>query len=353
LAAEAKARGWALLMDNPGAEDATPTKVENNRVVDMIKPVFGFLGIVPAYTEYEISPWFLVFFSLFTAMIFGDGGYGGLMFLVWAFAAFRTWRKGQKLSDALRLFFLIAVLTLGWGALTGTWFSLRAESLPAFLAKLALWPISSANPGASKNIQILCFFLGALQLTVARIKNVIRDFPNPKFLAQVGSLALIGGMLFLVLNLVVDSKRFPVPPYAVWLVAGGFGATLLFGAYEGNILKSLVEGLKNIIPTFLGAVGVFADIVSYIRLWALGLAGSSLAAIINTMGGGLVKAALIGVFGIIILVFGHGLNMVLSVLSVVVHAIRLNILEFSCNHLGMQWSGIAYEPFRSTYKDKA
>jgi V/A-type H+-transporting ATPase subunit I len=100
-------------------------------------------------------------------------------------------------------------------------------------------------------------------------------------------------------------------------------------------------------------VGVFADIVSYIRLWALGLAGSSLAGIINGMGGGMVKASLMAVFGIIILVFGHGLNLILNVLSVVVHAVRLNILEFSCNHLGMQWSGRAYEPFRVTYKEKA
>jgi V/A-type H+-transporting ATPase subunit I len=157
-------------------------------------------------------------------------------------------------------------------------------------------------------------------------------------------------MLFLVLNLVVDSKRFPLPPYAIYCIAGGFAATVLFGAYENNIFKSLAEGLKNIIPTFLSSVGVFADIVSFIRLWALGLAGSSLAAIINNMGGGMIKPALMAIGGVLILVFGHVLNMTLNVLSVVVHAIRLNVLEFSCNHLGMQWSGIKYEPFRVTYK---
>lgn len=355
LSALAAERGWALGLDDPSGEDMPPTKVENGKAVGTIKPVFDFLGIVPGYTEYEISPWFLVFFSLFTAMIFGDAGYGSIMFLGWLALALKSRRsiRAEGLSAPLRLFLLISVLTMAWGAATGTWFSVSAASLPSGLRNLAIWPISSANPAASKNIQIFCFLLGSLQLVIARIKNIVRDFPNPKFLAQLGSLALIVGMLFLVLYLVVDSKRFPIPPYAVWLVAGGFLANIVFGAYEGNVLRSFLEGLKNIIPTFLSSVGVFADIVSYIRLWALGLAGSSLATIINTMGGGLVKPALIGLMGVVILVFGHGLNVVLGVLSVVVHAIRLNVLEFSCNHLGMQWSGIEYDPFRITVKEEA
>ena len=351
LAETASKQDWALMIDEPGAEDITPTKVENGGFVSMIKPVFDFLGIVPAYTEYEISPWFLGFFSLFTAMIFGDGGYGAIMLAAWAMASLKARRAGKKGSEALNLLFLISVITMAWGAATGTWFSIKADSLPLFMR--GIWIVSSANPEASKNIQILCFLLGALQLSIARIKNIIRDLPDPKFLAQLGSLSLVIGMLFFVLNLVVDPERFPVPPFALALVVAGFAGTMIFGAYDGNLLKSALEGLKNIIPNFLGAVGVFADIVSYIRLWALGLAGSALASIINGMGGGMVKPALIGLVGLAILLFGHGLNLILGVLSVIVHAVRLNILEFSCNHLGMQWSGIAYEPFRATFDESA
>jgi len=345
-----KERSWGALVDEVSGDDATPTKVVMNRITRMIGPVFDFLGVVPGYGEYEISPYFLVFFSFFSAMIFGDGGYGALILVGCLIAALKGRKAGKKPSDAIHLFTFIGVLTMLWGAATATWFSIKAQSLPPFLVSISIWPISSANAAASKNIQVFCFLLGAFQLTLARIKNIVRDFPNPKFLAQVGALGLIWGMLFLVLNLVVDAKRFPLPPYAVYLIAGGFGATVLFGAYENNIFKSLIEGLKNIIPTFLSSVGVFADIVSYIRLWALGLAGSSLASIINNMGGGMIKPALMALGGVLILVFGHVLNMTLNVLSVVVHAIRLNVLEFSCNHLGMQWSGIKYEPFRVTYK---
>lgn len=351
LADLARERGWGLASEDPGAEDAPPTKVELNPVTALIKPVFDFLGIVPGYGEYEISPYFLGFFALFSAMIFGDGGYGAIMLAGCLFAIRKSVKAGKGFTSALKLFSLIAVLTLAWGAVTGTWFSMPADRLPGFLSALAVWPISSANPEASKNVQVLCFVLGLLQLSIARIKNIVRDFPKLTFIAQAGSLALVWGMFFLVLNLVVDSKRFPVPPATIWLVAGGFAANIVFGAYDGSILKSLLEGLKGIIPSFLGSVGVFADIVSYIRLWALGLAGSSLAAIINTMGGGMFKAVAMAAAGALILLFGHALNVVLSVLSVVVHAIRLNILEFSCNHLGMQWSGVAYEPFRRTCED--
>ena len=80
-------------------------------------------------------------------------------------------------------------------------------------------------------------------------------------------------------------------------------------------------------------------------------AGSSLGSVINDMGGGMIKPVLMAVVGVLLLLFGHVLNLVLCVLSVVVHGIRLNMLEFS-SHLGMEWSGIKYDPFRVTVKSE-
>jgi len=349
LAALAQRRNWAFAADDPAADDVVPTKIVNNRFVRMIDPIFAFLGTVPGYHEFEISFWFLIFLALFFAMIFGDAGYGLLMLGAGLFAAFKARRKGRAVPDSVRLLLFFTGVLILWGAATGSWFSIPFDALPRFLQAITVRPISAGNPEAGKNVQIFCFLVGVVQLSLARLKNIRRLFPNLQFLAQLGSLAMIFGMLFFVLNLVVDSTRFPLPPSAVWLVAGGFAANLLFSAYQGNILKSLLGGLANIIPIFLGSVGVFADIVSYIRLWAVGLAGSSLGAIINDMGGGMFKAAAMLVFGFVLLVFGHVLNLALSVLSVVVHGIRLNMLEFS-NHLGMEWSGIKYDPFRVTVK---
>jgi V/A-type H+-transporting ATPase subunit I len=98
----------------------------------------------------------------------------------------------------------------------------------------------------------------------------------------------------------------------------------------------------------LGITNVFSDIMSYIRLWAVGLAGGAIASTVNTMAGPMLGGFLMFA-GIILLVFGHGLNLILNVLSVLVHGVRLNTLEFS-GHLGLSWSGTAYKPFAEKVK---
>jgi V/A-type H+-transporting ATPase subunit I len=88
--------------------------------------------------------------------------------------------------------------------------------------------------------------------------------------------------------------------------------------------------------------------MSYIRLWAVGLAGASIASTVNTMAGPMLGNFLIFA-GIILFVLGHGLNLMLNVLSVLVHGVRLNTLEFS-GHVGLDWSGTAYRPFARRIK---
>ncbi|HOX92856.1 MAG TPA: hypothetical protein PLC54_08020, partial [Spirochaetales bacterium] len=214
-----------------------------------------------------------------------------------------------------------------------------------FLTAVAIEPIASWNPAANDNVKVLCFILGALQLAVAHIKNVIRDFPKPKFIGQLGSLALVLGMYYLVLNLVVSSAKFPVPSWGLYAILGGFSLSFLFGSWETGPIQSVLDSLKNIISLFLGTVSFFADIVSYIRLWAVGLAGVAISQTVNGMASPLLRIPLAIVFGALILVVGHGLNLAMGALSVVVHGMRLNLLEFS-GHMGMEWSGYQYQPFK-------
>ena len=217
----AAAKGWGLLLDEPLDEEQPPTKIENNAIVRIIQPVFDFLGTVPNYREYDISLWFLLFFGIFFAMIFGDAGYGLLMFGGVVFAAIKSLGKGKGISDGIKLFLYMTGLTVVWGALTGTWFALPPESLPGFIKALALPPIAGWNPASGDNIKVFCFILGAIQLSIAHIKNMIRDFPKPKFLGQVGALALVLGMYFMVLTLVVDADRYPIPSFGLYMI--GFG----------------------------------------------------------------------------------------------------------------------------------
>ena len=131
---------------------------------------------------------------------------------------------------------------------------------------------------------------------------------------------------------------------SIALIGIGFCLSFIFSNYEGSIGQSVLSSLKNIVSVLLGVVNVFSDIVSYIRLWAVGLAGAAISATVNELAGPLLGNFMFMVIAIFLLVFGHGLNMILNVLSVIVHGIRLNTLEFS-SHLDMSWSGHKFKPF--------
>lgn len=354
----AKQEKWGFLSDEPGEEDAVPTKLENNKVVSLIYPVSDFLGTVPGYREYDISGWFLLFFSLFFGMIFGDGGYGLLITLISVFAIIKNHKKNLQ---PFILLLILGLTTTLWGMLTCNWFGVPPQSLPeplkALLLKLDWNWISNAStlPAdvVTQNLQIFCFTIALVQLAVAHLKGIVRNIRSLKCLGEAGSLFMLMGIYYLVLNMVVSSERFPfdlvlfegIKASSVMfpLIGVGFGLSFIFSNYEGSVLKSVLESLKNIISVLLGVVNVFSDIVSYIRLWAVGLAGAAIANTVNEMAGPILGGFVI-FLGILLLGFGHGLNMILNVLSVIVHGVRLNTLEFS-SHLGMTWSGFKYKPF--------
>lgn len=346
----------ALMISDPSEEDDVPTKLKNNKVVSLIYPVTDFLGTVPGYREYDISGWFLLFFSIFFGMIFGDGGYGILLVLTGLGLILHSKIKGKKIEPMIILVAVLGLSTVVWGILTCTWFGLEVSQIPAWLVNLSWEPISNANPNEEllkQNIKIFCFALALVQLSIAHLKGVFANIKSLKFLGELGSLILLWGVFYVVLNIVVDKERFAFDavlfggyeamPIVLSAIGIGFAMSFIFANYEGNILGSIMASVKDIISVLLGVVNVFSDIVSYIRLWAVALAGSAIAATINTMAGPALGSALM-FLGILLLIFGHGLNMVLNVLSVLVHGVRLNTLEFT-GHLGMSWSGHSYEPF--------
>jgi V/A-type H+-transporting ATPase subunit I len=202
----------------------------------------------------------------------------------------------------------------------------------------------------NQNLQLFCFSLALLQLSIGRIGGFIRGLRkrNLKMFADLGVFAMLLGMYNVVLFLVASNaeRSFPLLPVSLYLLGGGFIFYFIFGYYEKSIAGSVLNSLKNFISVLLSIVGVFSDIMSYIRLWAVGLAGASLAATINTMVGPMLGNFFV-FLGLILLAFGHGLNLALNTLSVLVHGVRLNILEFS-GHVGLTWSGTAYKPFAET-----
>lgn len=364
---------WAVAYADPEDEDAeVPTKLKNNKFVSLIYPLTDFLGTVPGYHEFDISGWFLLFFTIFFAMIFGDGGYGALVAVVILFLMVKTKLSGKKVPAAFGLFLLVSLATVVWGAVTCTWFGIPVEKLPEGLVKLSIPVISNAyedkiwnlpwisdpSIGLTKdqNLQIFCFSLALIQLCVAHVKAAVRNLADKKglkVLGDIGSLLQLVGMFWIVLAMVVNGQVFPmlgnignvpVGKIEVSLIAIGFAMSFIFANYEGSIGASVLESCKNIISVLLGVVNVFSDIVSYIRLWAVGLAGAAISNTVNTLAGPMLGHAILFIAAVVLLGFGHGLNMILNVLSVIVHGVRLNTLEF-CTHIGMSWSGIKYQPF--------
>jgi len=337
--------GWALIVDDPGLDEPVPTKLKNHPVVAMVQPIFDFLGTIPNYREYDISAWFLLFFCIFFAMIFGDAVYGLFLLAVGALVALLAKRKGKPVPVIARLLMTLSVFTLIWGVLTLTYLGIDADKLPSFLRALSIPGIASDNPNSGDNIKVICFILGTVQLSLAHIKNIRRDRATLKWLGQFGQLLMMLGMINVVFNLVINAQRFPVPNYSLYLLGGGFALSFVFSNYEGNIIRSILASLANFVSVFLGVVSNFADIVSYIRLWAVGLAGLAISQTVNSMLGPMLGKASLFLIGLLALIIGHLFNITLSFLSVIVHGIRLNMLEFSV-HLGMEWSGFEYHPFK-------
>ena len=364
----AKSNSWGLLIEEPTEEDDVPTKLKNNKFVTLIYPLTDFLGAVPGYFEYDISGWFLAFILIFFGIIFGDGGYGLFICAIASIPIIKSLVTKKEVSPTFLLVGLLGLSTVLWGTLTCTWFGLSADQIPLWLQKLSIpvisnvyadriwhpfWTEGETGLTTAQNLQIFCFSLALIQLTIAHIKGVKRNIKSLKMLGDIGSILQLFGIYYLVLSLVVNPEVFsfslvisgiPVGTVAIALIGIGFLLSFVFSNYEGNIIKSILASLTNIVSVLLGVVNVFSDIVSYIRLWAVGLAGAAIAATVNELAGRLLGNFLFMIIAIVLLVFGHGLNMILNVLSVIVHGIRLNTLEFS-SHLDMSWSGHKFKPF--------
>ncbi len=368
LLACAKENKWGIAVEDPTEEDDVPTKLRNNKFVSLIYPLTDFLGTVPGYFEYDISGWFLGFMLIFFGIIFGDGGYGLLITGIAAALIIKAKTSGKEIQPLYLLVGLFGLATIVWGTVTCTWFGLPAENIPGWLQKLSIpvisnvyentiwypsWTNGAAGTTTAQNLQIFCFALAVAQLSVAHIKGIVRFRKSLRLLGDLGSMLMIWGMFYIVLSLVVNGEVFglglvvngiPVGTIAIAFIGVGFVLNFLFGSYNGNMKDAILDSLTNIISILLGVVNVFSDIVSYIRLWAVGLAGAAISQTVNEMAGPMMGRLTFMIFAIIILVFGHGLNMILNVLSMVVHGVRLNTLEFS-SHLDMSWGGHKYEPF--------
>jgi V/A-type H+/Na+-transporting ATPase subunit I len=328
---------WATLLEEPSAEDRVPTMITIPKIFRIVQPVFKFIGISPGYHEWDVSVCFLLFFTIFFAMIVGDAGYGILFFAVALVLKIIYW-KNEKYKLPINLFFVLSIATIAWGVLTSSFFGLPQEILPRQLHGIEALTSPTLK---DKNIQYLCFLLAGIHLSFARIWKATIFRNSLKALGQIGWALFIWGNFFTAIKLIVFTQM-PYPQFAYYLYAIGAILILLFYVQWNN-----VGSVFNLPFDFIGS---FTDVLSYIRLFAVGLASYYIAESFNNMGNMIMHISpYLIVLTIIVLLFGHLLNIGLALMGVLVHGIRLNTLEFS-NHMELEWTGSTYKPFTRKHK---
>ncbi|TVQ24967.1 MAG: V-type ATP synthase subunit I [Spirochaetaceae bacterium] len=335
--------GWGTLIRDPEPDDPVPTKIRNAAWVAIIKPIFDLLGVVPGYRERDISFFFLLFFIVFVGMIVGDAGYGTILLVGAIYGLIRTRKKA---GNGLVLLLVLSISTVAWGALTGNWFGYEPIAQMAPFRYAVVDSLYSFDPASTQAVQAVCFFLAAVHLSIAHLWNFVRELsqkPRVRAIAQLGWLSSILGLYFLVASLFLGN---PFPEFGLYMIAGGVIAVFVFSeqSAEKGFVAGVIDGLKSAFTIVFGKIGAFSDIISYIRLFAVGLATVAIAQAFNEMAAGIGTEGFSLVISVIVLALGHTLNLVMAGLAVVVHGVRLNLLEFS-GHLGMEWTGIEYKPY--------
>ncbi len=330
LIAKARNNQWGIVITEPSAGDNVPTLLRNPTWVNMIKPVLGLLGLSPGYRELDVSMPFLIFFAIFFGILIGDAGYG-LVYILLTFLLTVWLHKTMKLNTEMKttvsLFYLLGSCAIIWGLLTGTFFG------QGWLQPL----VPQLNN--TESMETFCFFLGALHLSIAHSWRAYLKFPSLTALADVGYICILWTAFFLARTLVLG-EAFPL--FGIWLVATGIILVILFTSPQARVLRGIGEGLGTIALSFMNNI---TDVISYVRLFAVGLATLAIAETTNTLASGFGNGVVALTAGIVILIIGHGLNIILGIISVLVHGVRLNVLEFS-GHANVTWSGFTFEPLK-------
>jgi V/A-type H+-transporting ATPase subunit I len=319
-----------IQLEDPEEGDTPPTKLENKAWVNSIRPMYDFMGLTPSYNEPDTSGIFLFMLAVFASFLLADAGYGLIVFIA-ALVLYKPLVNKGADKNALKLaMFLFGGISI-YGILTNTWFG----------EHFVVTDANKFNPDTEEGMKFLqgiCFLMGACHLTLAHILKIRRKAVTIKTVADVAWIIFIWAMYGVICSLILG-QEFVLPGSWVGnMFKVSIALILIFTEPSANPFKMLFAGLGAIAGN---AANCFSDVVSYIRLWAVGLAGGKVAQAFNNIGGMLPSVIL----QIPILVVGHAINIILGVIAILAHGVRLNLLEFS-NHLELDWAGRRYDPFK-------
>lgn len=332
----------------PMPGDDVPVKFNNNKLFRLFEPICE-LYMLPKYNELDLTPFFAPFYMIFFGLCLGDMGYGLFITLLSAVLLVVMRKNGGSFLGYLRLALTLGISTVVCGSLTGTFFGFNIYSwgVPLFDWWRDNFSFSAMNPETGKmndpndSLFTLSLILGGIQICYAMVIKIVNTTIQLGFKYAVATLGWLLVIIGAVLAMFVPSMPMPV----VYAICGvGAAGALLYNSPGKNVFLNIGLGLWD---AYNMATGLLGDMLSYIRLFALGLSGGVLAMVFNNIA--VQMSPDVPVLGpivmVIIFLFGHALNLFMNALGAFVHPLRLTFVEFFKN-AGYEGGGTAYKPFK-------
>ena len=339
------------IKENPSEDDETPVKLKNNRFARLFEMIGGLYAL-PKYGTLDMTPFFAPFYMLFFAICLNDAGYGAIIFALGLVLAL----KAPKMRQAAYLTMICGGATTLFGLYTGSLFGMSIPQLMGY-ENMADCPIPFLDFQGKFFTWALA--LGVFQILLGMLLDIVfkaRMFGITTVFAKLGwFIVLLSGCLAGGLQMLNESWVIPgfTTSSIAFYVAMGVGAVLMLflNDVKRNPIINFASGLWD---TYNNITGLLSDVLSYIRLFAIGLSGGVLAQVFNSLAMGLTGLdAGIEQFGVgtvfqilgatAILLVGHGINLFMSAISSFVHPMRLTFVEFYKN-AGFEMTTRAFEP---------
>lgn len=340
-AAFADSGAWFEFAD-PQPDDEIPICLKNNRFFKLFE-MFTELYMLPKYNELDLTPFLAPFYILFFGLCLGDSGYG--LFITLAVLAVKFFKKdlSQGMRAAMNLLLILGLSAFFCGLLSGAFFGFNLYDLNVPLFDR----IGNAVHLDNSQMFNLSLILGFIQIIFGMCLKAYNRTIQFGFRYALSTI----GWMMVILSLAVILLLPAYSGIAKWFTIAGFVLAFCYNSparYEKNpatgFLINVGTGLWDAYNT---ATGMLGDMLSYVRLFALGLSGGILATVFDSLATGLApdNAILGPIVMVLIFVVGHALNMFMNVLGAFVHPMRLTFVEFFKN-AGYEGGGSAYKPFK-------
>lgn len=327
--------------DEPEKTENVPILLKNNKFAQLFEPI-GEMYSLPNYHGIDMTVFWAPFYTIFFGICMGDAGYGLLLV---AISSFLLLKGKESIKSMARLILALGISTIIFGTICGSFFGIELTNVQAsWMTGLKAIMIDS------NQLFSLSLILGVIQLSFAMIIKGVKEILLKGFRYSLDTwgwfLCLWGnGITYL-----LSTNGTIAPEIAKYLYIGintvALSCMLFFNNPEGSLLSNIGGGLWGL---YNKATGILGDLLSYIRLFALGISGAILGLVFNQLAVNISNDVSIAVVSqlimVLILLIGHAMNIFISGLSAFVHPMRLTFIEFY-NNAGFESGGRKYNPFK-------